>query len=157
MGKILPTRLTIAVLFFPIFLAIATTTSTEATKTEYLYLKGKGNDMAPVILDGDTVKVKICTDGALIRAGPKNSTNPGDIIVYCAGAAIAEPKYMWACGRAVAKYRKNGEWYLKTQLDNNLEPDPWEVPGHYLLGVVVEVIHGASAQNYEQTSYQFLR
>jgi hypothetical protein len=141
------------VFLFPIFLAIATAPA-EAIKTEYLYLTNRGNDMAPAICDGDTVKVKICTNGTLIQAGSKNSTHPGDIIVYCAGAAVAVPKYMWMCGRAVKKYWKDGEWCFKTQLDSSPEPDAWEVPEHYLLGVVVEVTRGANPQNYQPTSNQ---
>jgi hypothetical protein len=54
---------------------------------------------------------------------------------------------MWMCGRAIKKYWKNGEWYFKTQLDNNPEPDAWEVPEHFLLGVVVEVIRRTDSQN----------
>jgi len=134
-------------------LAIATAPA-DAIKTEYLYLTSRGNEMAPAICDGDTVKVKICTNGTLIQAGPKNSTHPGDIIVYCAGAAVSVPKYMWMCGRAVRKYWKGGEWCFKTQLDSSAEPDSWEVPEHYLLGVVVEVTRGANPQNYQPTSDQ---
>lgn len=103
--------------------------------------------MAPAICDGDNVKVKICTNGTLIQAGPKNSAHPGDIIVYCAAAAVSVPQYMWMCGRAVNKYRKDGKWCFKTQIDSSPEPDPWEVPEHYLLGVVVEVTHSANPQN----------
>jgi hypothetical protein len=146
LGRSLRIRLTSIVFLLPIFLAI-TTVQAETTKTKYIYLTSKGNYMAPTICDGDTVKVEICTNGALIHAGPKNSTHPGDIIVYCAGAAVPEPKYMWMCGRAIKKYWKNGEWYFKTQLDNNPEPDAWEVPEHFLLGVVVEVIRRTDSQN----------
>jgi hypothetical protein len=108
--------------------------------------------MAPAICDGDTVRVKICTNGTLIQAGPKNSTRPGDIIVYCAAAAVSVPEYMWMCGRAVNKYRKDGEWRFKTQIDSSSELDPWEVPEHYLLGVVDGVVHGANPQDYRSTS-----
>lgn len=138
-------RLTITV-FLPIFLAIAAVQA-ETNKTKYIYLTVKGNDMAPAICDGDTLKVEICTNGTLIHVGPKNSTHPGDIIVYCAGAVVPVPKYMWTYSRAIKKYWKNGEWYFKTQLDNSPEPDAWEVPEHFLLGVVVEVIRGANFQN----------
>jgi hypothetical protein len=147
----------IATFLFPFFSAIPTAPA-EAIKTEYLYLTSRGNDMAPAICDGDTVRVKICTNGTLIQAGPKNSTRPGDIIVYCAGAAVSVPNYMWMCGRAVNKYRKDGEWCFKTQMDSSPEPDSWEVPEHYLLGVVDEVIHGANSQDYrsipDESSYE---
>jgi hypothetical protein len=137
----------LAIVGFMLFLA----TPIQA-KTEYLCLTANGDDMAPAICDGDTVKVKICTDGSLIRAGSANSTNPGDIIVYCAGAALAQPESMWACGRAISKYFRDGHWYLKTQLDNNPEPDPWEVPDYFLLGVVAEVTHNGNLQNKPPTS-----
>lgn len=86
--------------------------------------------MAPAICDGDTVRVKICTNGTLIQAGPKNNTRPGDIIVYCAAAAVSVPEYMCMCGRAVNKYRKDREWRFKTQIDSSSEPEPWEVQEH---------------------------
>ena len=157
MRKVLRTRLIMAVFLFPLFSVIALV-PVEAVKTEYICLTGRGNDMAPAICDGDTVRVKICTNGTLIQAGPKNSTHPGDIIVYCAAAAVPVPSSMWACGRAVSKYREDGKWYFKTQLDSSPEPDAWEVPEYYLLGVVVEVIHGTNSQNNQSnpspTSYQ---
>jgi len=153
MRRILRATLTMAVFLFLIFLTVATAPA-GAIITEYLCLTGRGNDMAPAICDGDTVRVKICTNGTLIQAGPRNSTRPGDIIVYCAGAAVSVPKYMWMCGRAVKKYRKDGEWCFKTQLDSSPEPDSWEVPEHYLLGVVVEVTRAASSQDHQPTSNQ---
>lgn len=103
--------------------------------------------MAPAICDGDTVKVEICANGTRIHAAPKNSTHPGDIIVYCAGVIVPTPSSMWTCGRAIKKYLNNGKWCFKTQLDNSSEPDPWEVPEHALLGVVVEVIRGRNSLN----------
>jgi hypothetical protein len=102
--------------------------------------------MAPAICDGDTVRVKICTDGNLIKAGPKNSTHPGDIIVYCAGAITPTPSSMWACGRAINKYLDDGEWWFKTQLDSSPNPDSWEVPEHYLLGIIDQVTHSPNGQ-----------
>jgi hypothetical protein len=116
-----------------------------------LLLTCRGNDMAPAICDGDTVRVRVCTNRTLIQAGPKNSTHPGDIIVYCAAAAVSVPQSMWMCGRAVKKYRKDGEWCFKTQMDSSSEPDAWEVPEHYLLGVVDEVVHGANPQSHAST------
>jgi hypothetical protein len=118
-----------------------------------LCLTARGDDMAPAICDGDTVEVKICTDGELIRVGAVNSTSPGDIIVYCAAAIVASPASMWACGRAVSKRFEDGYWYIKTQLDSSSEPDPWSVPEYYLLGVVVGVTHSGSGQS-EQVSDQ---
>lgn len=121
----------------------------RVTSTEYLYLTGGGESMFPTILEGDTVKVKLCTDGDLIKAGHLNSSHPGDIIVYCVGAAIAyipQPTSMWICHRVVYKYFKDGELCFTTQGDNNPEPDPWEVPEHYLLGVVVDIIHNGNTQ-----------
>jgi hypothetical protein len=138
----------LAVFLFPFFLRISVA---SVRAIDDLYLTCRGNEMAPAICDGDTVRVRICVNGTLIQAGPKNSTHPGDIIVYCAAAAVSVPQSMWMCGRAVEKYRKDGEWCFKTQMDNMSEPDAWEVPEHYLLGVVDEVTHGASPQSYEPT------
>ena len=135
----------IGLLIFSVFSLVPV----RATSTEYLYLTGGGDSMLPTILEGDTVKVKLCTDGDLIKAGHLNSSHPGDIIVYCVGAAIAyipQPTSMWICHRAVDKYIKDGEWCFTTQGDNNPEPDPWKVPEHYLLGVVVDIIHNRNTQ-----------
>jgi hypothetical protein len=121
---------------------------------EYLTLTGTGNDMAPAICDGDSVTVKLCNDGSLIKAGPQNGTNPGDIIVYCTIATPYRPSAMWTCGRAVYKYFNDGNWYFKTKLDNAQEPDPWEVPEYFILGVVVQVTHDSgysSASSETQT------
>jgi hypothetical protein len=131
----------LAVVVFTLLFALPT-----HANTEYLYLTMSGDDMAPAICNGDTMKVKICTDGTLIEAGPANTTNPGDIIVYCAGAAVAYPKHMWMCGRAISKYFEDGHWYFKTKVDNSLESDPWEVPDYFLLGVVVEVTSNGNFQ-----------
>ncbi len=90
--------------------------------------------MVPALTDGDTVKVKLCVDGSSIHVG--------DIIVYCTIATMAynpNPDAMWIGHRVVEKYHKNGKWYFKTKGDNVSEPDPWEVPEHFLLGVVVGV------------------
>jgi signal peptidase I len=119
---------------------------------EYLDLTTTGDDMAPTILNGDTVRVKICTDGSLIKAGLLTSENPGDIIVYCAGAIVPEPRSMWTCGRAISKCLRDGQWYFKTKVDNASEPDPWEVPGYALLGVVVDVTHNGHAPSAASTS-----
>jgi hypothetical protein len=138
-------RITEAVLAATLSLFILSAPVQSAT--EHLSLTVKGDVMAPAICDGDTVRVKICTDGALIKVGPVNRTDPGDIIVYCAGAAVAQPQHMWMCGRAVSKHFEDGHWYIKTQLDSSPEPDPWSVPEYFLLGVIVEVIHAGNAQN----------
>lgn len=88
--------------------------------------------MVPALAEGDTVKVEVCVDGSLI--------NIGDIIVYCTIATMAynpNPNAMWIGHRVVRKYQRDGKWYFKTKGDNVPEPDPWEVPEHFLLGVVV--------------------
>jgi hypothetical protein len=138
----------LAVFLFPFFFGTAVA---SVGAIDDLYLTCRGNEMAPAICDGDTVRVRVCVNGTLIQAGPLNSTHPGDIIVYCAAAAVPMPQSMWMCGRAVRKYQKDGEWCFKTQMDNLSEPDAWEVPEHYLLGVVDQVMRGASPQSYEPT------
>ena len=143
------TGLVVAIFLFPVFFRISVV---SVGAIDDLMLSCRGNEMAPAICDGDTVRVRVCVDGALIQVGSKNSTHPGDVIVYCAAAAVSVPKSMWMCGRALDKYRKDGEWCFKTQMDSSPDPDAWEVPEHYLLGVVDEVIHSASPQNIEPAS-----
>jgi signal peptidase I len=101
---------------------------------EHLYLTVRGDSMVPALTEGDTVKVKLGVDGS--------SIDVGDIIVYCTIATMAynpNPDAMWIGHRVVEKYQRNGKWYFKTKGDNVPEPDPWEVPEHFLLGVVVGV------------------
>jgi len=118
--------------------------ATVSAGDEYLDLVARGNDMASAICTGDTVRVKICTNGSLIKTGSQTSEGPGDIIVYCAAAAMPQPPSMFMCGRAISKRFEDGHWYFKTKMDNNTEADAWEVPEYDLLGVVVEVIHNAN-------------
>jgi len=134
---------TIAVCLAAIALASHLVTTVSAGD-EYLDLVARGNDMAPTICTGDTVRVKICTNGSLIRTGSQTSGSLGDIIVYCAGAVMPQPPSMFTCGRAISKRFEGGHWYFKTKMDNNTEADAWEVPEYGLLGVVVEVIHDAN-------------
>lgn len=113
-----------------------------ARSTEYVSLTCGGESMYPAIRDGDQVRVKICVNGSLIEVG--------DIIVYCTIAAIAyvpRRSGMWIGHRVIRKYRQDGEWYFETKGDNCPEPDPWEVPEHFLLGVVVQIIHKGSVES----------
>lgn len=108
----------------------------HAYSTEYLCLTVNGDSMYPAIRDGDTVKVKLRVNGSSVKVG--------DIIVYCTIAAIAynpRPKAMFIGHRVIRKYVKDGTWHFKTKGDNSAEADPWEVPQHFLLGVVVDVVH----------------
>lgn len=139
------TRLFLAGLTISLFF----TTSVRATLGGTMTLTANGNSMFPTILDGDTIIVELSNEGERIKAGPKNSSTPGDIIVYCTIAATAcmpEPKAMWIGHRAILKYVKDGVWYFKTQGDGNSKPDEWEVPEYYLLGVVVQITHSMHTQ-----------
>lgn len=114
----------------------------RADSVEFIYLTAGGESMAPTISAGQAVKVKIGYNGTILKAGLQNSSHPGDIIVYgtiVALSHIPQPKSMWICHRVVDKYAKNGSWYFRTKGDNNPQIDPWEVPGHFVLGVVVEI------------------
>lgn len=116
--------------------------------------------MAPTISRGQTVKVKIGYNGTIIKAGLQNSSNPGDLLVYGSIAAtsyIPQPNAMWICHRVVDKYTKNGSWYFRTKGDNNSQIDPWEVPGHFVLGVVVEIgcINPTNSRQESQTVKSF--
>lgn len=117
-----------------LFLSLSLFTSVKALSIQYLSLTVNGDSMYPTIRDGDTVKVKICVNGSLIKSG--------DIIVYCTIATHnSNPNAMWIAHRVIEKYQKDRTWCFKTKGDNNPTLDPWEVPEYYLLGVVVEIIH----------------
>jgi len=96
------------------------------------------------IYPGDEVKVKLLANGTSIKTGLKNSSNSGDLIVYGVIAALAyipQPSRMFICHRVIEKYVKDGVWFFRTMGDNNPEPDPWEVPPYWVLGVVVQITH----------------
>lgn len=102
------------------------------------------------IAGGDVVKVKICIDGDVIKTGFQNSSQPRDIIVFCVGVTIpynSQPSSICVGHRPSKKYMKNREWYFKTKGDNNPKPDPWEVSEHFLLEVVVQILHRGSMRN----------
>jgi signal peptidase I len=118
--------------------------SAEA-RTEYVCLTADGRSMNPTIRDGDQVKVKICVDGDQIETG--------DIIIYCSIVTHRlDLSCMWIGHRVTKKYWKDGIWHFRTRGDNNPEPDPWSVPEHALLGIVVEINHTDSSQESVATS-----
>lgn len=119
---------------------------------EYLDLDVKGDEMAPTIRDGDTLRVKMFMNGSLIKTGTLTSANPGDIIVYCSMSAWDEPSSMWMCGRAISKHYDGKNWIIQTQLDSSTKPDDWEVPEYDLLGVVTEVVHNTNTTAQQSTS-----
>jgi len=102
--------------------------------------------MYPTISDGDRVRVQLCVNGSLI--------NVGDIIVYSTIATGVNPGYMWIGHRVVEKYEKGNAWWFKTKGDNNPEPDSWEVPEYWLLGLVVSIDHAERSYVPSQTSSQ---
>ncbi len=133
---------------FPVFIAIILISIStlipprvaEAKSTEYVHLKVTGKSMEPTLTEGDLVEVKLRVDG--------ESINVGDIIVYCTVVTgNPSPEGMWIGHRVVEKYLEDGEYVFRTKGDNVPEVDPWKVPEHFLLGVVVEVFQG-----YVQTS-----
>ena len=104
---------------FAVILALLLVSVARVAATDYLELTMVGDAMAPAILDGDRVTVKICTDGSLVRAGALTSETPGDIIVYCAGAVVPQPQSMFTCGRAISKHFDGTHWTFKTRMDNS--------------------------------------
>lgn len=106
---------------------------------DYLYLNARGWSMYPTIRDGDRVHVRLRVSGDEIKAGPWNSSEPGDIIVYA--NMIYPSAAMWIGHRVIEKYHSGKCWYFKTQGDNNPAPDYWEVPEYWLLGLVVNITH----------------
>lgn len=124
----------------------------HASSTEYMDLTARGSSMYPTIVDGDRITVRLCTNGSLI--------NVGDIIVYGSIAAMAynpNPKCIFIGHRVTARYEKGDTWYFKTKGDNNTDPDPWEVPDYWLLGVVTSIDHTGKpyvpAEPSTQTDY----
>lgn len=129
--------------------SVSTLTTAYAASIEYLSLTARGESMDPTIKEGDTLRVRLCVNGSLI--------NVGDIIVYCTIVTPdPHPEAMWIGHRVVKKYSKEGIWYFKTKGDNNPEPDSWEVPEYFLLGIVVEIIQNeielSERSGYSQSS-----
>lgn len=133
-----------AILLLSPFLQLTAIASTETNLTDYLELTGKGESMTPTIYPGDRVRVKLRLNETSTKVGFWNGSNPGDIIVYGTIAALAyipKPSCMWICHRVIEKYERDGKWFFRTMGDNNPEPDPWEVPHYWVLGLVVEINH----------------
>ena len=141
---------TCLLLAFATALTIAIVIATPAWALDSLELTARGNEMAPTILDGDTVHVQICINASLVQTGSRTDTHPGDIIVYCALAAGCTSS-MWMCGRAISKHYDGQYWIIQTQMDNNCQPDDWTVPEYDLLGIVTQISHNSNAQNQQST------
>ena len=114
--------------------------------SEYLCLTARGNSMYPTILNGDHVEVQLKVEGG--------SINIGDILVYSTIAThvyAMYTRYMWIGHRVIEKYTKDGVWCFRTKGDNCAEPDSWEVPEYWLLGVVVSINHTEYSQEPEES------
>ena len=71
-------------------------------------------------------------DILLVKKVPIESIEVGDVIVF-ETPSVSDP----VVHRVVAKWQQNDIFIFKTNGDNNLTPDPWEVPGDKVFGIVV--------------------
>ena len=68
-----------------------------------------------------------------------NASPDGDIIAFyrpMQGDVIVH--------RALNKILVNDKWYFMTKGDNNVAPDPWEVPEDNIIGKVIAIVHKLS-------------
>jgi signal peptidase len=71
-------------------------------------------------------------DILLVKKVPIESIEVGDVIVF-ETPSVPDP----VVHRVVAKWQHNNEFIFKTNGDNNLIPDSWEVSGDKVFGIVV--------------------
>ena len=71
-------------------------------------------------------------DILLVKKVPIESIEVGDVIVF-ETPSVSDP----VVHRVVAKWQENGNFTFKTNGDNNLQADRWEVSGDKVFGVVV--------------------
>ena len=106
---------------------------TTALKTEYPMLAVASGSMEPTLYKGDLIMVQGVSTGYDIKVGPKDSAEPGDIIVF---HRPTDPSEL-IVHRAIDKELRGGVWYFQTKGDANFSPDSWELAEDHLVGKVV--------------------
>ena len=71
-------------------------------------------------------------DILLVKKVPVNSIEVGDVIVFDT-ISISDP----VVHRVIAKWQEGDDFFFKTNGDNNISPDSWEVEGEDVIGLVV--------------------
>jgi len=111
---------------------------TTALKTEYPMLAVASGSMEPTLDKCDLIMVQGVLDGYDIKVGPKDSAEPGDIIVF---HKPRDPSEL-IVHRAIDKELRDEMWYFQTKGDANHGPDDWgpgecDLAENYLVGKVV--------------------
>lgn len=114
---------------------------TTALKTEYPMLAVASGSMEPTLYKGDLIMVQGVLDGYDIKVGPKDSAEPGDIIVF---HKPTDPSEL-IVHRAIDKELRGGTWYFQTKGDANSGADNWDgnwktdcdLAENYVVGKVV--------------------
>lgn len=114
---------------------------TTALKTEYPMLAVASGSMEPTLYKGDLIMVQGVSNGYDIKVGPKDSAEPGDIIVFHKPTDTSE----LIVHRAIDKELRGGIWYFQTKGDANSGADNWDgnwktdcdLAENYLVGKVV--------------------
>jgi signal peptidase len=95
---------------------------TTALKTEYPMLAVASGSMEPTLYKGDLIMVQGVSTGFDINVGPKDSAEPGDVIVF---HKPADPREL-IVHRAIDKELRGGVWYFQTKGDANSGSDNWD-------------------------------
>jgi len=114
---------------------------TTALKTEYPMLAVASGSMEPTLYKGDLIMVQGVSTGYDIKVGPKDSAEPGDIIVF---HKPTDPSEL-IVHRAIDKELRGGTWYFQTKGDANSGADNWDgnwktdcdLAENYVVGKVV--------------------
>ena len=111
---------------------------TTALKTEYPMLAVASGSMEPTLYKGDLIMVQGVLDGYDIKVGPKDSAEPGDIIVF---HKPTDPSEL-IVHRAIDKEFRGEMWHFQTKGDANNYPDNWgqgdcDLAENYVVGKVV--------------------
>lgn len=95
---------------------------TTALKTEYPMLAVASGSMEPTLYKGDLIMVQGVSTGFDINVGPKDSAEPGDVIVF---HKPADPREL-IVHRAIDNELRGGVWYFQTKGDANSGSDNWD-------------------------------
>ncbi len=101
-----------------------------ALRTEFPLHAVVTESMVPTLQVGDLLVLQGSVNASKINADPET----GDIIVF---RNPRNPSGISIVHRAIYKTYREGLCFFKTKGDNNLGPDPWEVPENYVIGRVV--------------------
>ena len=109
-------------------------------KTDYPLAVVETGSMIPTLNIGDIIVIQGVPNADEIHAAPKTANPPGDIIVFYHPWGGVKRVYWFLTEPVLIVHRavyRIPDGNFKTQGDNNLSRDPWDVEESYIVGRVV--------------------